>query len=234
MKRYWLLLKQPRIALIVAGSLSVIILASTLAVTYMLRQAAAKQELAAVHEYTVITEESVPFETQAAKSYGHAVGFKEVRQAGAMGKKQVTHSVKVRGDGTELAKQKVSEEVTALPVAQIEIIGARLPGALTKAKSAHHFTDSRGITHRETYYDLPMNAVMTACGAGGRYSVREDGAKVDKDGYVIVAANYGNYPRCSVVETSMGPGKVYDTGGFAKAHPHGFDLATDWTKADGR
>ena len=32
----------------------------------------------------------------------------------------------------------------------------------------------------------------------------------------------------------MGPGKVYDTGGFAARYPHGFDLATDWTNNDGR
>lgn len=106
--------------------------------------------------------------------------------------------------------------------------------ALTKAKGAQLFTDEKGVAHRETYYDLPMQVVMGACGAAGHYTVREDGAKVDKDGYVIVAANYGKYPRCSVVETSMGPGKVYDTGGFAKRHPHGFDLATDWTNGDGR
>ena len=104
---------------------------------------------------------------------------------------------------------------------------------MTKAKSAQQFTDSRGISHRETYYDLPMNVVINACGGGG-YTVRADGAKVDKDGYILVAANYGNYPRCSVVETSMGPGKVYDTGGFAVRHPHGFDLATDWTNGDRR
>jgi hypothetical protein len=80
-----------------------------------------------------------------------------------------------------------------------------------------------------------MNVVMGACGQGGYYTVRPgDGAKVDRDGSVIIAANYGNYPRCSVVETSMGPGKVYDTGGFAARHPHGFDLATDWTNYDGR
>ena len=170
---------------------------------------------------------------QSAKSYAHAVGFKQVQQAGAVGSKQVTHSVKVKGDGTEVAKNKVAEQITNQPVAQIEIVGARLPNALTKAKSAQQFTDSRGISHRETYYDLPMNVVINACGGGG-YTVRAYGAKVDKDGYILVAANYGNYPRCSVVETSMGPGKVYDTGGFAVRHPHGFDLATDWTNGDGR
>lgn len=107
------------------------------------------------------------------------------------------------------------------------------PNALTKSKGAQLFTDSAGVTHRETYYDLPMNIVIRACG-GGDYTIRSDGAKIDKDGYVLVAASYAIYPRCTVVETSMGPGKVYDTGGFALRYPHGFDLATDWTNYNGR
>lgn len=107
------------------------------------------------------------------------------------------------------------------------------PGALTRAKSAQMFTDSHGVTHRETYYDLPMNVVIRACGGGG-YTIRADGAKVDKDGYILVAASLQLYPRCSVVETSMGPGRVYDTGGFVARYPTGFDLATDWTNYDGR
>ncbi len=105
--------------------------------------------------------------------------------------------------------------------------------ALTAAKGAQIFVDSAGVAHRETYYDLPMNIVITACGPGD-YTIRYDGAKIDAEGYVLVAANYGAYPRCSIVETSMGPGKVYDTGGFALRYPHGFDLATDWTNYNGR
>lgn len=107
------------------------------------------------------------------------------------------------------------------------------PNALSKNKGAQMFTDSLGITHRETYYDLLMNIVIGSCGGGG-YTIRYDGAKIDKDGYVLVAANLFHYPRCSIVETSMGLGKVYDTGGFAVRYPYGFDLATDWTNYDGR
>lgn len=107
------------------------------------------------------------------------------------------------------------------------------PNALTAARGAQIYTDANGVAHRETYYDLPMIGVMRACG-GGDYTVRSDGAKIDKDGYVLVAANLGNYPRCSVVDTSLGLGKVYDTGGFAIRHPHGFDLATDWSNGNGR
>ena len=105
--------------------------------------------------------------------------------------------------------------------------------ALTVAKGAQVFVDTDGVAHRETYYDLPMNVVITACSKGD-YHVRSDGAKVDPDGYALVAANYASYPRCTVVQTSLGPGKVYDTGGFAARYPYGFDLATDWTNHDGR
>jgi hypothetical protein len=108
------------------------------------------------------------------------------------------------------------------------------PNALTSSKGAHVYVDTAGVAHRETYYDLPMNIVIRSCGAGGSYTIRSDGAKVDQDGYVLVAANYAAYPRCTVVDTSMGPGKVYDTGGFVVRHPYGFDLATDWTNYDGR
>lgn len=109
------------------------------------------------------------------------------------------------------------------------------PNALTASKGAQVYVDNLGVAHRETYYDLPMNVVISACGPGNSYTIRSvDGAKVDKDGYILVAANYGSYPRCSVVDTSMGPGKVYDTGGFAVRHPYGFDLATDWTNYNGQ
>jgi hypothetical protein len=108
------------------------------------------------------------------------------------------------------------------------------PDALTVSKGAQVFVDTVGVAHRETYYDLPMNRVIGACGPGSTYTIRSDGAKVDQNGYVLVAANLGSYPRCSVVETSLGPGKVYDTGGFAVRHPYGFDLATDWTNYNGQ
>ena len=105
--------------------------------------------------------------------------------------------------------------------------------ALTSSKGAQVYVDTDGVAHRETYYDLPMNIVIKSCGAANTYSIRSDGAKIDQDGYILVAANYAAYPRCTVVDTSMGPGKVYDTGGFAVRHPYGFDLATDWTNGDG-
>ena len=130
------------------------------------------------------------------------------------------------GASTKLVIERAVPEV-------VKPVFAPTDRALTASKGAQLFVDSSGVAHRETYYDLPMNAVIGACG-GSDYTIRYDGAKIDKDGYVLVAANYRVYPKCSVVETSMGPGKVYDTGGFALRYPHGFDLATDWSNRNGR
>ena len=88
------------------------------------------------------------------------------------------------------------------------------------------------VERQETYYDLPMSGVMAFCGKSS-YTVREDGAKVDDEGYILVAADLSRYPRCSIVETSLGLGKVYDTGTFATTNPEQFDLATDWTNRNG-
>lgn len=178
-------------------------------------------------------DEPIAFATERIFDADRPVGYREVRTLGIEGVRSVTYEVDIQ-EGIEKSRTQINQIVTKEPSAQIEVIGIKTgPNALTKSKGAQIFVDSNGVSHRETYYDLPMNVVMRACGQGGYYTVRADGAKVDRDGYVIVAANYGNYLRCSVVETSMGPGKVYDTGGFALRHPHGFDLATDWTKADG-
>ena len=181
---------------------------------------------------TVTEEADIDFQIEQVRDDSQSIGFKSVRQLGEKGVRKITYQVEVDSE-REVSRREMSSEIMRQPKKQVEIIGTKPKNPLTKGKGAQIFTDSKGVAHRETYYDLPMNVVINACGGGG-YTVRADGAKVDKDGYILVAANYGNYPRCSVVETSMGPGKVYDTGGFAARHPHGFDLATDWTNGDGR
>lgn len=182
---------------------------------------------------TVTEEVDIDFQIEQVRDDSQPIGFKSVRQLGEKGARKITYQVEINGE-REVSRREISSEIMRQPKKQVEIIGTKPKNPLTKSKGAHIFTDSKGVAHRETYYDLPMNVVIKSCGAGGGYTVRADGAKVDKDGYILVAANYGNYPRCSVVETSMGLGKVYDTGGFAVRHPHGFDLATDWTNGDGR
>lgn len=112
---------------------------------------------------------------------------------------------------------------------------------LTASRGVNIYTvnvNGRIVQRKETYYDLPMGGVMSIaareCQVPAYYEVREDGAKVDAEGYVLVAADLNRYPRCSVVETSLGLGKVYDTGTFAYSNSEQFDLATDWTNRNGK
>jgi uncharacterized protein YabE (DUF348 family) len=183
---------------------------------------------------TVTVEEDVAYTTKQVNDADHDIGYKEVQTKGENGKRTVTYEITTQ-NGTEVARKEINSNVTKQPVDEVVVVGTKnqYANGLSKAKGVVYSTDSNGVTHRETYYDLNMSAVMRNCGAGGQYTVRADGVKVDGGGYIIVAANLSRYPRCSVVETSLGPGKVYDTGGFVSSYPDGFDLATDWSDYNG-
>lgn len=180
----------------------------------------------------VTEEQAVPFAIEKVLDMDHPVGYRAIKTKGELGARLVTYEINAK-DGKEIGRKEIQNIVSKQPVKQVELVGNKPSNPLSKSKGAQYFTDSAGVSHRETYYDLPMNIVINACG-GGTYSIRADGAKIDGDGYILTAANYGRYPRCSLVETSMGLGKVYDTGGFAARYPDGFDLGTDWTNNDGR
>lgn len=88
----------------------------------------------------------------------------------------------------------------------------------------------QGPSGKETYYNLPMQGVVSiakSMGIAGDYWVRGDGVKMYGD-YVIVAANLNIRPRGSLVPTSLGMGIVLDTGGFASSNPTQLDIATNW------
>ncbi len=184
--------------------------------------------------HTVTVEEKIKMPTKKVYDFDRPMGYKHVKTKGQTGTKEVTYEITMKR-GKQVRKHKIAQVVTKKPIKQIVVIGAKPSGdALSVSKGVVYHRDSNGVLHRETYYDLPMGRVMQNCGAGGNYTVRADGVKVDPDGYIIVAADLNNYSRCSVVETSLGAGRVYDTGGFTSAHPYGFDLATDWTNHNGR
>lgn len=74
--------------------------------------------------------------------------------------------------------------------------------------------------HTETYYSqkvLPGGGLAIP----GRH-IASDGTIRDADGYIVLAGD--DYPRGTVVETSLGAGKVYDTGSGSG----NIDLYTDW------
>lgn len=187
---------------------------------------------------TLTIEEEIPFKEERIKDYNLVPGTMEVKQLGETGMRKKMYEV-LYMDGVEVSRELISDEVIREPVSKIVAIGASpiekkpLTAAMGRNRYTVTLTDGRVIERQETYYDLPMTGVMHYCG-GGDYTIREDGVKVDSDGYVLVAADLSRYPRCSVVETSLGLGKVYDTGEFVLSNSEQFDLATDWTNKNGR
>lgn len=76
---------------------------------------------------------------------------------------------------------------------------------LNKRRGAIYFNG-----HRETYYSekvLPGNGLRIP----GRH-VADDGTIRDENGYICVAADPGFLARGTVLITSLGPAKVYDSG----------------------
>lgn len=76
--------------------------------------------------------------------------------------------------------------------------------------------------HKETYYSqrvLPGDGLNIP----GRH-VAGDGTIRDGEGYICVAADWSYLPYGSLVETSLGAGKVYDTG----CEYGTIDIYTDW------
>ena len=83
--------------------------------------------------------------------------------------------------------------------------------------------------HKETFYNLPMHRVVTKAqenGYTGEYWEREeDGCKMFGP-YVICAGHRSRYGQ--VINTSLGPGLILDTGEFAKTDKTAIDIATTW------
>lgn len=80
--------------------------------------------------------------------------------------------------------------------------------SLTKSKGATYYNG-----HKETYYSQKVlsGRGLKMLNNNGRH-VADDGTVRDGDGYIAVACNY--LPKGSKIMTSLGPGKVYDTGGM--------------------
>lgn len=183
---------------------------------------------------TITTTEQINYTTKVIKDQALKYGYRETQTTGQNGQRTVIYQIEIK-DGQEISRSIISQIVNVAPIEQVEIVGMKsdlnVP-ALSASRGAQIYQVG-SITRKETYYDLPMSGAMQACGQKGYYEVRSDGVKLDRDGYVIVAANLSRYPRCSEVDTSVGRGKVYDTGGFAVNSPEQYDIATDWSNRNG-
>lgn len=110
---------------------------------------------------------------------------------------------------------------------QLQSISTNWSGARL-TRSAGTITGPSG---KETYYNLPMQGVvsiMRGIGNNDTYWVRSDGVKM-LGNYVMVAADLSIRPRGSHVPTSLGMGVVCDTGTFIYSNRTQLDIAVAWS-----
>lgn len=105
----------------------------------------------------------------------------------------------------------------------------------TKKWTGSVLTAFKGVNYgpsgKETYYNLPMNGVvsiMRGIGNTDKYWVRSDGCKM-LGKYIMVAADLRKHPRGSIIQTSLGEAIVADTGTFTtNGSGVSVDIATAW------
>lgn len=134
---------------------------------------------------------------------------------------------------TKLAKEKEKQKIIAAntvtsrsgkhePIQEVEqskptYEGIELQYSAVYKVSSSRLSKRKGATyyngHKETYYSQRVlsGKGLKALNNNGRH-VADDGTVRDGDGYIAVACNY--LPKGSKIMTSLGPGKVYDTGGM--------------------
>ncbi len=89
-------------------------------------------------------------------------------------------------------------------------------GVLTKSKGVVYYNG-----HKETWYSTKEGSAGVVNGIPGR-NVGSDGIIRDGDGYICVASS--DLPKGTLIETSLGMGKVYDTGCASGT----IDIYTTW------
>lgn len=155
---------------------------------------------------------------------------------------QPVEEVKEEPKKEEIKEEKVEEapvvEATPAPTKSYndmtneELAAAIANGSFKMEYSAPYETNTRKLTksigalyynnHKETYYSqrvLPGTSLRIP----GRH-VADDGTIRDGDGYICVAASTSYLSKGSVVKTSLGPAKVYDSGCASGT----IDIYTNW------
>ena len=73
---------------------------------------------------TITAEEDVKFEIEKVQDANRDSGYREVKQAGVNGKKNVTYEIEMK-NGVEVSRKEIASVVTKEPKKQIEIVGTK-------------------------------------------------------------------------------------------------------------
>ena len=178
-----------------------------------------------VEEKTIEVVEEIPYESKERENKALASGKKKLVQKGVPGEKTVSYKISYE-DGVEVSREKLSEEVTLQPIAQIREVGPKNTSNYVIASAGTVQTSRSGslayskvISANATAYDA------SSCGKSPShpaYGITATGAKA---GYGIVAVDPRVIPLGSRLYIESADGSyVYgtaiaaDTGGAIKGN----------------
>ena len=75
---------------------------------------------------TITVDEEIPYITEFVQDADRPIGFREVRERGAPGKRSVTYEIVVHG-GIEISRKEINSLTLLEPRRQVEVIGVRSP-----------------------------------------------------------------------------------------------------------
>jgi len=73
---------------------------------------------------TITVDESIDFEIETIDNADQPVGYREIRSAGILGKRNVTYEITIQ-DGQESSRVEIASIITEQPIKQIEVIGTK-------------------------------------------------------------------------------------------------------------
>lgn len=73
---------------------------------------------------TIVEEEEVAFSVEKTQDANRQVGYREVKQAGVVGKRNVTYEIEMK-NGKEVSRKEIASITTEEPKNQIEIVGSK-------------------------------------------------------------------------------------------------------------
>ena len=152
---------------------------------------------------TVTVEEDIAFETEKVQDANRDIGYREVKQPGENGKKNVTYEIEMR-NGQEVARKEIASVATKEPKKQIEVVGAKHTTSFTGdfSQALSRLRSCEGSYSSNTgngYYGAYQFDVRTWGGYGG-YTYASDAppsVQDEKAWLTYQSRGWQPWPSCS-------------------------------------
>ena len=161
---------------------------------------------------TVTVEEDVKFQTEKVQDANRDLGYREVKQAGENGKKNVTYEIEMK-NGVEVSRKEIASVVTKESKKQIEIVGAKssntFSGSFSEALSRLRSCEGSYTSNTGNGYYGAYQFDKRTWGKYGGYEVASDAppsVQDEKAWQTYKARGWQPWPNCKI---KMGLQDIY-------------------------